>query len=113
MVQLCQEYIGFSAAQSIKFFPGEFVYIYIFFFLVRRESGGIQKKLSSEVGESQSFCAGSLRSIFRVDCDLGSPYTAGVGWFKAQCDLTCTSLEKRSFLIVVHSQLWHEPISAP
>lgn len=60
--------------------------IYIFFGQVRKW-GHPKKKLSSEVGESQSFCAGSLSSIFRVDYDLWSPYTAGLCWFKAWCDL--------------------------
>lgn len=74
------------------------------FFLSGEKVGTSKKKLSSEVGESQSFCAGSLRSIFRVDYDLGSPYTAGVDWFKARCDLHVPHWKKGLFLLwCIHS----------
>lgn len=71
--------------------------------------GRSEKKLSSEVGESRCFYASSLMSIFHVDYDLWSLYTARLRSFKAWCDLPCASLEKRSSLLVVHSSCWHEP----
>lgn len=39
------------------------------FFWSGEKAGTSKKKLSSEVGGSQCFCSGSLRSLFPVDCD--------------------------------------------
>lgn len=71
--------------------------------------GRSKKKLNSEVRESRCCYASSLMSIFHVAYDLWSTCSARLRRFKAWCDLPCASLEKRSSLLTVHSQCWHEP----
>lgn len=85
----------------------------IYIFLIRWERGDIQKE--AEQWSRRVTVLLCWLTELHFSCALWPvvPLHSRTVLVQSMVWLTCASLEKRSFLIVVHSQLWHQPISAP